>query len=294
MKIAVEDVEGRTRGSAYRFRATANVLVALFIITIALALILPALQITGRRPRSQAWRNLHQLGLSLANYHYKHGAYPYDSRGPDYALYLLYADAQANGWTLDAAFFDSHPHDQPRPEAKWDHAAGRIIHSDFDYWNNPDPHGALTRRLYSCPMVLVLERPAPGVKSLLFSTTDARISSCGVPEGEYKKLFGSVVAGEFLVATPELFDEWEQVRLPADIQGSSHATGRHTDFEQAGGVVISYAYRGDHLAQRTYTSPSGTIIDTVTTDEIGRITGIGREPADWRKILPVQRNADVP
>src|SRR4051812_606912 len=105
-QIAVEDIEGKTCRSTSRFRTIANVLAILLVGTIALALILPALQTTGRRPRSQAWRNIRQIALSLTNYHAKHGAYPYDFRGPDYALYLLSIDAQANGWKLDATFFD--------------------------------------------------------------------------------------------------------------------------------------------------------------------------------------------
>ncbi len=286
--------EGKAFDSASRFRSIKIVLAVVLVGTVGLTLILPAFQTTGRRPQSQAWRNLRQISLSLANYEYAYGAYPYDSRGADYALYLLYADAQAKGWTLDAKFFDSHPHERPTPDARWDHISGRIIDSDFDYWNNPDPDGLLAQHKDGCPTVLVLERPAPGDKWLLFSTTEARIRSCGIPAGDYKKLFGTVETGNFLVANRELFNEWQQVRLPAGIPGTSQSSGNQLDSEEAGDVTMSYTYSGDHLKQRTCVSPGGKIIDSVTTDEIGRITGLSREPADWRMVLPVNGNSGVP
>jgi hypothetical protein len=69
----------------------------------------------------------------------------------------------------------SAPPERPSPDARWDHTARRIIDSDFDYWNNPDTDGGLVKCLSGCPTVLVIERPAPGDKWQMLSTTDAHI-----------------------------------------------------------------------------------------------------------------------
>ncbi len=56
--------------------------------------------------------------------------------------------------------------------------------------------------------------------------------------------------------------------------------------------MTAYSYHGDHLASRIWTAPTGTITESVTTDEIGRIVDFTREPADWRSFWQWQRNRD--
>ena len=284
---AAEERKQRGRTCA-RFGAI-EIVVMLLIGIVSLAVIIPAFQTTGRRPFSQAWRNIHQIALSLENYHSKHGAYPYDSRGPDYALYLLYIDAQANGWTLDAKFFDSYPHEQPSPDARWDHAAHRIVDSDFDYWNNPELDDAhLQGCISGCPAIVAIERPAPRSKVLLLATIDARIRSCQMPAGDYRKLFGTLWTSDcFLIANRELFDEWEEVGFPRGTQETSVWSGPRVDHRIVGNMIATYAYRGENLIGRNWTLPTGIMIsESVTTDEIGRITGFTRQPTDWRTFWP--------
>lgn len=272
-----------------RLDAVAKVVFVLLVATVALIFILPALQPAPPR-RSQAWLNLRRISLALSNYCYHHGAFPYDPRGGDYSLYQLYRDMVANGEGLDPSIFDSHPHDRPRREARWDHALGRIVDSDFDYWNGSKAEvGDLEFGSYRYPTIFVVERPGPDDRRVYIWTSNAMIGSCRVPAGGHHKLFGTLQSGEFLIANRELFDEWSQLHLPSGIPGTMRCTGNSLDFEEsAGGVRISYVYQGERLKQRMFIVPDGEIIDTVTTDDIGIITGLSREPADWHKIVPVR------
>jgi hypothetical protein len=252
------------------------------IAAIAAALILPTKQTVRDWRPHQSWKNLRQISIALATYSDRYGSLPYDPKGPEYALYPLAED-------LPASCFDSYPHDDPTPQAQWDHANKRLINSDFEYANVPDVD-------YWSRMIVVVEAPSPSHQSVSLLRADGAITHCVTPAGSSRDLLGSWDSlDNFLVKGDELFREWEAVPLPRE-GGVSHSrsnvAGGQILQTSYGQITISYQYEQRNLAIRRFVSPEGTITDTVTTDELGRIVAFDREPQDWKSFWPIRREAE--
>jgi hypothetical protein len=55
-----------------------------------------------------------------------------------------------------------------------------------------------------------------------------------------------------------------------------------------GNINVYYEYEGGELIRRIYDSPAGKIIDSVTTDDVGRIIAFRREPDNWQSFWPIK------
>jgi hypothetical protein len=112
-----------------RLGALAKFLLAVGVIWLLIALLLPA----SHKARSGVGpvpgvRNLRQIGIALHTYLDEHKTFPSHPGGSESALYLLEP-------YLSASAFDGFPFGNPSADARWDHAARRIAHSDFVYAN---------------------------------------------------------------------------------------------------------------------------------------------------------------
>ena len=278
VKSPNETPTGRNVSSAW------YVATGFLVLVLLVAMLLPAVQQVGSRPIPQVYRNMRQIVIALATYEAKHGAFPHDPRGAEYALYRLSAE-------LPASVFDGYPRRQPRAEARWDHTQGRLEQSDFEYLNPPRLQGSPSH------WVLLAEKPQEEYDSVILMTGDSGRPSCRTPEKTSKDLLGNwETSDQFLIKDEVLYREWESVPLP---QGrmSSHGNSwvadgsiwntRDTQHDY-GRVQIDFEYKNGELVKRTFRSPEGTITDQVTTDALGRIVAFEREPANWKDFWPVR------
>ena len=259
-------------------------LVGLFLIAMLMIAATPPIwdRVESRGP-SKRWRNLRQISVALGQYHWEKKSLPYDPRGPDFALYLLAP-------YISAASFDSHPYDDPRPEAKWDHVQKRLLNSDFRYLNPPDTEAC------NDSTVICVEDPNELPENALFLQLDRDIQFCRPPDDSMRELLGSVISSDrFFIKTRDVLREWESIPLPADEEhertSSAPALGALWNsriiLRRIGSIQIRYEYQNDKLTHRRFVAPEGKITDTVETDEIGQIVSFKREPPDWKSFWPV-------
>jgi hypothetical protein len=227
---------------------------------------------------------LKQIGRALQDYWYSGRALPYDPKGPEYALYQLSKD-------LPASCFDAFPDDNPRPEARWDDAEKRLVNSDFEYINRPNVDRSFG------PLIVLVEKPQPGYRAVMLLRGDGRITHCKKPRGSARELFDTWDSSDdFLVKGQRLFESWESVPLPAKEEYSLATSdaaagsiwGTRTIRRNYGSIKVYFDYEGGELIRRTFDSPAGKIIDSVTTDEMGRIIAFNREPDNWQSFWPIK------
>lgn len=261
-----------------RRRSTSSVfvwLLGLFVLAVVVLLLLPAVQMAGKWRPTQAWINLDTVGLALDNYRYAHGTLPYDARGPEYALYAL-ADC------LPATCFDGFPRDNPKAEAWWDHDQKRLVNSDFEYLNREGLDGS------SRQMIMLAEKPHKPYTHVYLVLSGGIVTYGKSPSDSSRVFLGNwETSDNFLIIGVDLFRKWEAVPLPRSGGGSTTSKNSRRIQSKIGDVTINYEYRRGELVRRIFHSPEGTIIDTVTTDELGRIIEFTREPKDWESFWPM-------
>lgn len=276
-----ETPPGRKAGSAWYLAAGVLALV------LVVAMLLPAVQQVGSRPLPQLHRNMRQIVIALATYEAKYGAFPYDPRGAEYALYKLSGD-------LPAAAFDGYPRKQPRAEARWDHAQGRLEQSDIEYLNPPRLQGSPSH------WVLLAEKPQEGYDSVILVTGEGSRTACRAPERTSNDLLGNrETSDHFLIKDQVLYREWESVPLPpgrmtsrGNSQVAEGSIWNTRDVQHDyGSVQVEFEYQNGELVKRTFRSAAGTITDQVATDALGRIVAFEREPKNWEDFWPVPKEA---
>lgn len=268
-----------------RLMRTFRLAVGFLVIAAIIAVIGPSFQSARSWRPSQSWKNLRQIGIALHNYNGKYGTLPYDPKGSEYALYLLSND-------LSASCFDSHPHDKPKTEARWDHEQKRLNGSDFEYLNQPID---VTQ---SWRLIILAEVPSQSYQSIQLLLGDGRITYCKRPSGSSRDLLaGWETSDDFIVKDQKLYVEWEEVPLPRGVSERSESTseaangsiwGGRTIHRSIGSIDIDYSYRRGELVNRSFRSAEGKILDSVVTDELGRIVSFSRTPTEWKKFWPIK------
>ena len=232
----------------------------------------------------QSWRNLGAVGTALNRYRLSNGFLPYDARGPDYALYLL-SDY------VSAPCFNTLPHHRVNTRARWDHVNKRLIGSDLEYLNMQ----FIGRE--DASLIVLSEVPQDSERWIWAVTCDGRAVSCRRRKVATGSLVGNFVSqDEFIFKERGVLLEWEAVPLPLTDQGgvtveSDASEGATRRLRRAshdfGRIVVEYDYEGGELVRRTFQSPNGTIVDTITTDELGRIVAFTRDPSEWERFWPL-------
>jgi hypothetical protein len=147
-------------------------------------------------------------------------------------------------------------------------------------------------------MIILAEKPNESYQSVSLLRCDGITTHCKAPSDSSRELLGNWDSSDdFLVKGDDLFREWEFVPLPQTADGYSTATSQaaegsiwntRTVHRAFGRINVYYEYHGGELVQRKFNSPEGTITDTVTTDELGRIVAFTRAPKDWETFWPVK------
>mgnify|MGYP007073194311 CR=1 FL=1 len=219
-------------------------------------------------------RQLRQLLLGIHNYHSIHSAFPYDERGPRYALYLV------------------HTHlDDPQVPLNWDHDHQRLDEPGIEYRNNPSgspqwDRFILMSTIPEFPETILLAYASGGISSYECLDTPDRslLDSCETVDG-------------FLVADADTLQEWNITRPDPGVSWSQTtnvtAEGARRISATAGDFSFRYVIAKGRLSQCTITTPKGTITEHITTDRFGRISGISRSPENWRELLPPSPSRSV-
>ena len=253
---------------------------ALFLIVISI----PYFQQARSRRPGQAEFHLRQIRDALLTYSEVHVTFPFDSRGPDFALYRL-------SMHLPAACFNSHPHQKPRPQAQWNHVEQRLVESDFEYLNLPGVGRSPRGR------IIMAEKVDTSERSIRLLQSDGLITSYAAFSNASQDVIGSwTTADQFLIKDDELLRIWEGIALPQGPEHSTHVSASDAESpssylmttRRVGDVSVYYEYDRGRLRRRVFESPNATVVDLVSTDHIGRITELKREPANWRTVWRIK------
>jgi hypothetical protein len=190
-------------------------------------------------------RGLKHVAAGLLDYERAHGALPYSASGQIEALHKIRNHLGQN--ELSAL------------------SSGELL-----YLNEPEAHST------SAQIILVRETPNGGY---YVATGDGSVSFVSIPAPADALIGCWLTIERFVVLHQDVFDEWRNTHPPGgpvrltSVDGDS--TLSYTVFRD--GSRIDYSYSSGVLSQCTVTMKSGiTIIESVETDQYGRIVGISR------------------
>ncbi len=221
---------------------------------------------TRREQARRPWRQLRQLSLAMSNYLVAHGTLPYAENGPDHALYLL------------------HPYiiDHTIP-LRWNHDLQRLDEPSIAYLNEP---GAVIR--FNRFILMATLDQFPNVVQL--ASGDAFVTSHEFLAPPDRAILGSWrTADNFLASDEDVLKDWEFTHPSGASwsQTTQHdSAGSRPLRATAGQFSIEYRVQGRRLVGCVVTTPSGIIEEDVTTDRVGRLTSVRRQPDNWRELLP--------
>lgn len=244
-----------------------------------------------------AERHGRQIIDAMRKYRAMHGSFPYHDRGAGYALYRLRGVA-------DISSFNAIPRKTPLERAEWDDRLERLANSDFLYLNE---RGFVPSESVQRVVLMAKVGAFPGWA--LLGTPDGQVlwHETSAPGAS---LLGNWVSPDgFLFTDPEVLGDWvKSHNLPYAVgsngsgprqqNGSKRPFGsperefdpHHRLTRVAGnGVIIEYQYTRNRLTGCNVYCPAGTIRESVSTDEFGRIIGIARSPEDWKDLVPTGR-----
>jgi hypothetical protein len=131
--------------------------------------------------RQNAWMHnqakLPGVANALSAYHQDHACFPYDDRGPDYALYALHD-------LLEASDFAQENDDGTTPAAFWDHEEHRLHGGEALYLNQADVREA--------KRVILVFPPKPGKQTIHMILADCFWDSSDLASPTHEALLGSI------------------------------------------------------------------------------------------------------
>ncbi len=219
---------------------------------------------------------------ALHAYRATYGTFPFHERGPDYALYGLRD-------LIDASVFDGRPRKDAGDRAAWDARLKRLVHSDFEYLNERDFVPSVESQ-----RVVMMTKPFHVPGWVVLGMADGRSVWHKLRKPPASAVLGNwLTEDEFLIADRQVFEDWNKTHhfsRSTPRQGQTGLEKEYGDHEliraSDGKKTIEYEYSGHRLSGCRISNEQGTIVETIKTDDFGRITGIARSPDDWESISP--------
>lgn len=224
------------------------------------------------RPSYVIRTNLKQILTAIAQFRYEHGKLPIDERGPDFALYALRAN-------LPASCFDSTDDKSADTRAAWDDTEHRIKNSDFEYLNEAS--------IGKYPDRIVLMARSSNGKTAHFGYVDGTCYARDFPTQPDRRILGCwITVDNFLVEGESLFETISRTHAAIlDHRWSTVSENGRLKSADANGNHFVYRFSGANLTHCTIRTTRGIIEEEFETDNLGRITGCERGPANWSELL---------
>ncbi|HVC92574.1 MAG TPA: hypothetical protein VND64_02740 [Pirellulales bacterium] len=244
----------------------------MFVVVTLLSLFSTWLAIELHRKAVPSRRNqLRHILIAMQNYFDVHGSFPYHAGGSRNALFLLRPYLTVDEFVWDESL------------RKWD---------DFPVEYLNDKSG---RRGSS--QVILVSKPVGERTSAFLGEADSTLFGHDfpmLPDDSLHRSWETSFLGSFrtidnfLVANEALFASWEQTHSGSGYGESWTMTshGRMLTSASSGGLSIAYEYYGGSLVRCEVTTPTGVIKESVTTDHLGCIIELSREPENWQSLLP--------
>jgi hypothetical protein len=282
-----EDTPGKQRRLPIRFS-----LAALLVIGFLVALVCGTARWYLTRPATPGevrWASrshIRQILWAMRAYHDLHGSFPYSEQDADHAMYQLRD-------LVDVSVFDAAPRKKFTERACWDDVEKRVRNCDFDYPNQPgfQPAGSSNR-------VIIMAKPSADPRFTCFAFlcladgTATRHQFSAPPNSSVLGNWLWVEADapnwlghELLFTEAQVFRDWVRTHGPSG--GASYSISQDGKITRVGvgGNTIDYKYEQGRLIRFTISTSRGQIEETITTDQLGRIIAITRQPDNWQSLL---------
>jgi hypothetical protein len=221
---------------------------------------------------SVARTNVKEILSALNQYRSEHDTLPYDQRGPEFALYQLRS-------YLSASCFDASNDKPVEIRAAWNDTERRLTNSDFEYLNE-EPGGDYENR------IVLMSRSQNG-GTTYYGYADGSRYGRDFPATPDRRILGCwITVDDFLVEGKSLYESVARTHVVSGKSWTTYSEGKTLRSAMVDGLNLNYRYSATGLSHCTIRTERGAFEEDFETDNLGRITGCTRSPANWAEFLP--------